>query len=457
MRITDTWLRTLKRPKARYDVTTELRGLMVRVHESGVKSFRFRYRHRDATGKSSHRILVLGEYGKAGLSLNEAHEWQRKCQRWLTLGLDPIEERGKEQAVREQEHHEAGSVAELVEQFVHRKLKGQRWDEERGAWERDEKNKTRPRKRPEAAAALLGYFEPPANAPRRPKARKSSLISKYGKVRARELTKRQLVALLDEIVDRGAAVNANRTYALLKQLFAWAAAKDLVPASPMAGIERPGGDESARDRVLTGDELRTFWTQLDTADMREPVRLALRVLLLTAQRRGELADAKWAHFDLEERLWTIPVELLKSSHRRKKPQPHRVPLAPFTVRLLESLKGLTGESEYVLPAFASKKSAIPATERMLSRAIRRNDKHFGLEHFTPHDLRRTAASHMTRLGVPRLHVEKVLNHATGDIAEIYDRHDYAPEKKAALEKWAAHLQELVAGKERKVSPMPRRA
>jgi integrase len=79
--------------------------------------------------------------------------------------------------------------------------------------------------------------------------------------------------------------------------------------------------------------------------------------------------------------------------------------------------------------------------------VRDNEKHFGLAHFTPHDLRRTAASHMTRIGVPRLHVEKVLNHSTGDIAEVYDRHDYLPEKKAALEKWATHLEEIIAGKE----------
>jgi integrase len=78
--------------------------------------------------------------------------------------------------------------------------------------------------------------------------------------------------------------------------------------------------------------------------------------------------------------------------------------------------------------------------------VRQNEDHFGIEHFTPHDLRRTAASFMTKIGVPRLHVEKVLNHSTGDIAEVYDRHDYLPEKRAALERWGARLSEITVGR-----------
>lgn len=85
-------------------------------------------------------------------------------------------------------------------------------------------------------------------------------------------------------------------------------------------------------------------------------------------------------------------------------------------------------------------------ERVLSRAVPENAEHFGIPHFTPHDLRRTAASFMRKLKVPRLHVEKVLNHSTGDIAEVYDRHDYLPEKREALETWAAHLSQIVIGK-----------
>jgi integrase len=449
VKVTVTWLESRReprnRPRERNDETVDGReGLMVRVFPSGAVSFRFRY-----TSGGKRRVMVLGEFGYGGLSLADAFDQHHQAQRELEKGLDPIEERKKRQEAHQRDREEragTGTVADLVEQFVHRKLRAERWDESRGEWIRDDKNRIKARKRPEAAAALLGYAMGPT-LKRRKGTSKATLISEFGKVHARDLTKRQLIALLDGIVDRGAPVSANRTHALLKQLFDWAAAKDLVPASPMAGIERPGGDESPRERVLTADEIKTFWTKLADADMAEPTQLALKLLLVTAQRRGELTFARWSHFDLESKLWTIPVELLKTSHaRRTKPEPHLVPLSSLALEILEQLKELTGAGIYVLPAHADKKKNRSYSERVLSRAVRQNEDHFGVEHFTPHDLRRTAASFMTKIGVPRLHVEKVLNHSTGDIAEVYDRHDYLPEKRAALERWGAQLLEITVGR-----------
>jgi integrase len=416
-------------------------------------TFRLRYtgwraKRDDQPRKWAQKWLVFGEY--PALTLAEAHKRHLAAQEDLEHGLDPADEwerRENERQRLDAERAESGTVADLVEQFVHRRLRGQRWDAEQRAWIRDAKMKTKLRKRPEAAEALL----------------KSNLVEaaidgqNVGRMSARDLTKRQLVKLLDGIVDRGAPVTANRVHALLKQMLDWATAKDVIPASPMAGIERPGGDESPRERVLTVDEIKAFWSKIDTADMAKPTRLALKLLLVTAQRRGELTFAKWSNFDLEracldpdkkasvpDPLWTIPVALLKTSHsRRSSPEPHVVPLSPLAVELLRELHALTGEGAYVLPARADKKKDRSYSERVLSRAVRENEDHFGIPHWTPHDLRRTAASFMTKLSVPRLHVEKVLNHSTGDIAEVYDRHDYLAEKRAALEKWAEHLATLL--------------
>jgi integrase len=432
---------------------------VVRLHPSGAISFRFRYTFWDPVKRARTRQwLVLGEYGKEGLSLAEAFEMHAQAQREIELNLDPAEERRKRlEAERraQEERAGAGTVSDLVGQFVHRKLRAERWDETRAAWIRDDKNKTKARKRPDAAAALLGYVDR-TTADQRPRkaTSKATLISEYGKLNARDLTKRQLITLLDAIVDRGAPVSANRTYALLKQLFDWAAAKDLVPASPMAGIERPGGEESPRERILSADEIKAFWTKLADADMAEPTQIALKLLLVTAQRRGELTFAKWSHFDLDGKLWTIPVELLKTSHaRRTKPGPHAVPLSPLALDLLRQMRELTGGGIYVLPAHVDRKKNRSYSERVLSRAVRENEDHFGTEHFTPHDLRRTAASFMTKLGIPRLHVEKVLNHSTGDIAEVYDRHDYLAEKRIALDRWGDHLLHILADKNRSVVPL----
>jgi integrase len=447
MRITATWLNSRQepksRPRTRQDVNVDGReGLVVRIFPSGAISFRFRYQR---AGKR--RWMVLGEYGEGGLTLADAFDQHHQAQRELERGQDPIEERDRRQAEAEQLRQEraaSGTVADVVDQFVHRKLRAERWDASTASWVRDAKVRTRPRKRPEAAQALL----------------KGNLVNakldgqNVGKMKARDLNRRQLVRLLQAIVDRPAPITANRVHALLVQLFNWATAQDLIPASPMAGIERPGGDETPRDRVLTSEEVRTVWTKLDSAEMAEPTRLALKLLLVTGQRRGELTFARWSHFDLDGTLWTIPVALLKSSHsRRTTAEPHAVPLSPLALELLSRLHKITGESAYALPARADKRKDGSYSERVLSRAVRENRKHFGIPDWTPHDLRRTAASFMTKIGVPRLHVEKVLNHSTGDIAEVYDRHDYLPEKRTALEKWATHLQGLLAGREQKVIPI----
>lgn len=461
MKITTTWLEARSepknRPRKRTDVTVDGReGLMVRVFPSGHVSFRFRYT--DPAGER--RVMVFGEFGKGGLSLKDAHEMHHQAQREIEKGLDPIEEREKREQAKAQARAEragADTVGKLVEQFVHRELRAERWDDERGAWVR---TKAEGRKRPDAAARLLGYALEDATPPRRKMSRKPvpTFVSELGAIKAPELTKRQLIAFLDGIVDRGSPVSANRTYALLKQLFEWAAAKDLIPASPMAGVKAPGGKESPRKRVLSAEEIRAVWTKLESAEMAEPTRLALKLLLVTAQRRGELTFAKWSHFDLDRRLWTIPVDLQKSSHsRREVSEPHLVPLSSFALELLDKLKRLAGDSPSLLPAHASKRHTGAYSEGVLSRAVRQNADHLGIPHFTPHDLRRTAASFMTKIGIPRLHVEKVLNHSTGDIAEVYDRHDYLPEKRAALDRWGEHLQAIVEGREHTVVPMVRHA
>ena len=444
MRLTDSWLRSVKPRRERYDVTVDGRpGLMARVHPSGAVSFRFRYQ------RSGQRLsMVLGEFGEGGLSLADAYERHHEAQRELAKDLDPIEERDRRRAETEifrRARAEAGTVAQVVEQFVHRKLRAERWDAASGGWSRDPKAKTKARKRPDDAAALLGCGEGRNGDNDRKRA--PTIVSELGSEKAHDLTRRQLIEFLDRIVDRGAPITANRVHALLKQLFDWAAAKDIIPASPMAGIERPGGEERPRNRVLTTHDIKCFWSKLDDADMAMPTRLALKLLLVTAQRRGELTFAKWDHFDLDAKRWTIPVELLKSSHSRKAtPEPHIVPLSELAIEILEELKAITGTATHLLPAHADQKKHGSYSERVLSRAVRKNAQHFGISHFTPHDLRRTAASFMTKLGTPRLHVEKLLNHSTGDVAEIYDRHDYLAEKRAALERWGEHLTALVEGK-----------
>jgi integrase len=156
------------------------------------------------------------------------------------------------------------------------------------------------------------------------------------------------------------------------------------------------------------------------------VRTALKLILVTAQRPGEVALAVWSEFDLERRLWTIPAE------RSKNGEPHEVPLNDLAMTLLRRLIRRYGRGQFILPTRCWRaRGSEPITVRALSQGLRDNGC-LRMEKFTPHDLRRTAASLMTSVRIPRLHVEKVLNHTIDDVAEIYDRYDYTEEKRAAL-------------------------
>jgi integrase len=462
MRITTTWLESRQVPKGRPKTRTEVNvdgrdGLVVRLHPTGVITFRFRYQ-RD--GKR--RWLVLGKFGDGGLTLAEAQDRHNRALQELEKGLDPIEEdRKRDEAERQarEERAGAGTIADLIAQFVHRRLRGERLDKESGQWVRDEKSKTKPRKRPDEAARILGYQLPgrvlrPAKGKKKAKA---TFVSALGHFKGPEVTKRQIVSFLDDVVDRGAPIAANRIYSLLKQFFEWAAAKDLIPASPMAGVERPGGEEHSRTRALSDDEIRAFWSKLDACDIREPTRLALKLLLVTGQRRGELTAAAWSHFDLEKKLWTIPVELQKTSHARTVVQgPHVVPLSPLALDLLGQLKALTGEGRYVLPSRGNPKSQRPYSVGALTHAITDNRNVFGIPAFAPHDLRRTLRTGLSRLKVEPHIAERVINHAQDKIVATYDMYAFVDEKRQAVDKWAQELNKILAAKPEAVTETPRK-
>ena len=437
MKMSDAWLQNAKPRQERYDVTvTNRTGLMVRVHPSGAISFRFRYKR---TGETF--VIVFGEYGTQGLSLKCAYDMHEQARRELEQNLDPIEEQEKRDRALEQARRnraDGDTVADIVEQFMHRRIRAERWDEEMNSWVRDPKSTVKPRKRPEKAWQIL----------------KPNLVDKIGEQKAADVTKRKLVELLEEIVDRGSPVQANRAYGLFKQCFSFAAGKDLIPASPMAGIDKPAGNSMPRDRALTADEIRTFWTKLDDPSIKmEPMlRLALKILLLTAQRRGEISQAYWSQIDFEAAVWSIPRENSKNDI------PHKVPLSPMALDLFKQLHAITGKHERVLPhAWGNRFPNRCVSEAALSKAMRRNQKLFGLTRFTTHDLRRTASTVMASLKIPRLHIEKVLNHTVHDIAEIYDRHDYFEQKLDALTMWAEHLQKILDTRDSNVVPFRKQA
>jgi integrase len=265
------------------------------------------------------------------------------------------------------------------------------------------------------------------------------VIPAWGRRKANDITRRDVIELLDNIVDRGSPIAANRTLALVRRMFGWALSRDIVPANPCVGVQAPGV-ETRRDRVLSAGEIAALWCALSDpgTGVSKPIRLALKLQLATAQRKGEIIAAEWSEFNLAEGMWTIPAE------RSKNGMPHRVPLSRLAIAVLDeiSLSPARQQSRWL---FKSPRQEGPITGAAVDHAMRHDREALGTGDATPHDLRRTAASHMTSIGISRLVVSKILNHAEPGVTAVYDRHSYDREKRIALDAWAARLEEIIRG------------
>lgn len=253
---------------------------------------------------------------------------------------------------------------------------------------------------------------------------------------ARTITAREVVELLDKIVARGSPVMANRTADILGQMFKYGVHRSIVDDSPVKLLFKPGGKEKSRKRVLNQTELTVFVTKLDEACRSEQKRHILMVLLLTLQRRGELGLAEWKDFDFDAKTWRIPDEHAKN--RRG----HLVPLSDWAVEELQALKGMAGNSRFVIPSSRGNK---PANPKLITRSVARSLPRFqkiGIDTFRPHDLRRTGRTELARLGVSKHIAERVLDQSKDVIEGTYDLNEYLDEKRTALTAWAQRLAKL---------------
>jgi integrase len=254
------------------------------------------------------------------------------------------------------------------------------------------------------------------------------------------ITRRDVVELLDGITDRGAAVMANRTLAYLRRMLAWSVERGIIAASPAAGVGAPGGEET-RDRVLAPGELAAVWRACDALGW--PFGPLVQLLIATAQRRDEVAHMAWADLDLERRLWTLPRALTKADRI------HEVPLSPLALEIIQSVPKI-GADGFLFPANRAR-STNPVSG--FSKAKARLERLAGVTGWRLHDLRRTAASEMARLGHPPHVVAAILNHSPGStqgITAIYNRHRYGDEKRQALAAWGRELGRVLGRGEAKV-------
>ena len=259
----------------------------------------------------------------------------------------------------------------------------------------------------------------------------SDILPVIGDVNLSHLHRRDVHRVLDPIKDRGSAAAARKVFTELRAMLNWAVARGLLDHNPAAAMQEDDGGK-ARERYLTEDEIALLWPAL--SKLKRPVELALKLALVTGQRIGEVCGMTEDEIDLTNGSWTIPAE------RSKNGEAHTIPLTVMALQLISECEPINGRLINRSPA---------AIAQALHYGLHDKRKPLPIQGWTAHDLRRTACTHMAKLGIPPLHIAAVANHRQvtkrGVTLGVYVQYDYAKEKREALELWADRLQGIVSG------------
>lgn len=396
----DLAIKALKARAEPYEIAVlEHRGLTIRVHPSGARTFRIRYRQDGVLKRVALDAATLAEARRT---------WETKRDD-VKRGEDPAELVRTKKAAKQlgrQEARGAPTFAALAADYITLYAKRQK-----RSWRADE--------------LML----------------QTAVLPVWGNINAKQIKRRDVIDLLDRIAEN-TPVRANRVLAVIRKLCNWAVERDVLEVSPCVGVKPPGA-ETSRERVLSDAELRTFWNGLKDAGLDEQDQAALKLQLLTATRIGEVVGASWSEFDTSKGTWLIPGK--RSKNKRES-------LVPLSTLALKVLRALPDDDAFVFPR-------VSGTGHTRIDVITHNLKHalpaLEIERFTSHDLRRTAATKLAELGTPRVVIDAILNHVDRSVGAIYDRHNYANEKRAALQAWADKLEYIVSGVQATVTPIRR--
>jgi integrase len=240
---------------------------------------------------------------------------------------------------------------------------------------------------------------------------------------------------------RSKPASASKLFAVMRRLFRWAVSEGDIESSPMAGMEAPPKPD-ARDRFLEDEELALVWRNCQALGY--PFGPMARLLILTGTRRNEVSDLPWSELSRDKRLWSLPAA------RAKNGEATDVPLSDMAVALLDSLAGKGNWPRRGFVFTTTGKTAVSGFSRAKTRIdalVTKSNGGDALPDWTLHDLRRTLATGMQRLGVRFEVTEALLNHKSGarsGVAGVYQRHDWGPEKRAALQAWADHIEGILS-------------
>lgn len=224
-----------------------------------------------------------------------------------------------------------------------------------------------------------------------------------------DITKRDVLDPLDMLLDRNGPSAANHAHTNITTLFNWALARDIIPFSPCHGLPKPAAINEC-DNVLTHDELHTIWKA--SADHGYPFGYIVQLLMLTGQRRSEVAQMRWQDINLDDKSWLIPREHTKNN------RPHLVPLLSPAIEIINAIPQLS--DTHVFPSRRTSGRCFSG----FSKSKRRLDTDAQVQGWTLHDLRRTVSTNMARLGVLQEFIDRTLNQLTGSttkVNRIYNR------------------------------------
>ena len=389
-------------------------GLAVRVQMSGSKAWYFRYRFH---GKQDN--FTLGRYPSVGLQ--EAREQHGEAVALLAQGINPKHVKREEKA----RNQATWTMAQLFDRWLEHYIKTPTVRTKRVPAERTvEDNCWR-----------WGHY----------------LKERVGELLVKHVDTRLVKSTIADIAGSQSRNQAGKCLTLLRNMLNYAEAHGQIDSNPAQGIQpsQLGATKSApRDRVLSLAEIKRLWNAIENANLDASAAAALKLLILTGQRRGELLQAKWDHVDLEGGHWTLPAITTKS--RRE----HTVHLSSAAVDLLREQQAVTGSLEYVFES--QRASGQPIGDASLTTAIARlqgrklakqNMKAplADMPRFSVHDLRRSMATGLLKhFGTAPHVVEQMLNHAPTDrLIETYQRHDYAKEQRLAWQAWGKLVLESV--------------
>ncbi|MGE5525325.1 MAG: tyrosine-type recombinase/integrase [Rhodospirillaceae bacterium] len=271
------------------------------------------------------------------------------------------------------------------------------------------------------------------------------VFGRIGHLAARDITPADLVDIVEHASQKSLHV-ARLVLIALREVFAHGIARHVIESNPCAHIRAKaiiGAPPSRRQRImLSDDELRAMLPALPRIGRSN--ELAIKILLATCTRIGELTHAEWRHIDFERQQWTIPAEISKNR------KPFVIPLTQPVTEWFMELKQLAFNSKFVLPIrqrHKSRQGDAPMEATSLNAAIDRLCKSLksACRRFSPHDLRSTARSHLGALGVDVLIAERCLNHSLGGLVAVYDKHDYVAERRKALTLWNKKITALEKG------------